>query len=256
VSQEAQIDFLNCTFVNNSSGFGGGLDIRSGGKVSVMNSIFWYNTNQQICITTTDNRISSLTLNYCDIQNGLDSISVDTSSVFNWGDGNMDANPLFVHPAGANFHLQDGSPCIGAGVDSLEVSGKWFICPPSDLEGNPRPNPAGSMPDMGAYESPLALPTTISFEGNRIPDKFALYQNYPNPFNPVTRIRFDLPRSQDVQLVVYDILGRQVAILANEKMVAGTHEFQWHAEKIPSGIYFYRISAGDFVQTNKMILLK
>ena len=256
VSQEAQIDFVNCTFADNSSGFGGGLDIRSGGKVSVMNSIFWYNTNQQICITTTDNRISSLTLNYCDIQNGLDSISVDTSSVFNWGDGNMDANPLFVHPAGANFHLQDGSPCIGAGVDSLEVSGKWFICPPSDLEGNPRPNPAGSMPDMGAYESPLALPTAISFEGNRIPDKFALYQNYPNPFNPVTRIRFDLPRSQDVQLVVYDILGRQVAILANEKMVAGTHEFQWHAEKIPSGIYLYQIKAGDFVQTNKMILLK
>jgi hypothetical protein len=256
VTQEAQIDFVNCTFADNSSGFGGGLDIRTGGKVSVVNSIFWDNTNQQICITTTDSRISSLNLNYCDIQNGLDSISVDTSSVFQWGDGNMDADPLFTHPAGAEYHLQDGSSCIGAGIDSLEIAGTWYVAPIIDLEGNPRPNPAGSMPDMGAYESPLALPSAISYDGNRIPDKFVLYQNYPNPFNPMTHIRFNLPRSQDVQLIVYDILGRRVSILLNEKMGAGSHDVQWDASDFPTGIYFYRIRAGEFVQTNKMILLK
>jgi len=264
VSQEAQIDFVNCTFANNSSGFGGGLDIRSGGTACVMNSIFWDNTNQQISITTTDSRVSSLTLNYCDIQNGLDSISVDTSSVFNWGDGNMDVDPLFTHTVGADYHLQDGSPCIGAGIDSLEITGTWYLAPITDLEGNPRPNPVGSMPDMGAYESPLALPSAISSDGNQIPDKFVLYQNYPNPFNPLTHICFDLPRAEDVQLLVYDVLGRQIAILVNQKMVAGVHEFQWHAQDIPSGIYFYQLKAGDpstgsgqsFVETKKMLLVR
>jgi hypothetical protein len=264
VSQEAQIDFVNCTFADNSSAFGGGLDIRTGGRVNVINSIFWNNTNQQIGITTTDSRVSSLTLNYCDIQNGLDSISVDTSSVFNWGDGNMDVDPLFTHPVGADYHLQDGSPCIGAGIDSLEITGTWYLAPITDLEGNPRPNPVGSMPDMGAYESPLALPLAISSDGNRIPDKFVLHQNYPNPFNPVTCIRFDLPRAEDVQLLIYDVLGRQIAILINQKLVAGSHEIQWDAENIPSGIYFYQLKTGDpstgsgqsFVETRKMILLR
>ncbi len=256
LSSEAQVDFINCTFVNNSSGFGGGLDIRTGGTACVMNSIFWENTDQQISITTTDSRISSLTINNCNIQNGLDSIGVDTSSIFQWGDGNIDADPLFVSPAGADYHLQDGSPCIGAGIDSLEISGIWYLAPTIDLEGNPRPNPAGSMPDMGGYESPHAVPVGILETGNQIPDKFILYPNYPNPFNPVTHIRFDLPKNGKVQLMVYDILGCQVSILVNEKMVAGSHEIQWDARDIPTGVYLYHIKAGEFVQTRKMILLK
>ena len=89
----------------------------------------------------------------------------------------MNADPLFVHPAGADYHLQDGSPCIGAGIDSLEIGGIWHISPQIDLEGNPRPNPAGSLPDMGSYESPLALPVVILGDENQIPGQYKLYQN-------------------------------------------------------------------------------
>jgi hypothetical protein len=88
------------------------------------------------------------------------------------------------------------------------------------------------------------------------PHVFQLYPNYPNPFNPVTHICFDLPRSEDVQLLVYDVLGRQVSTLVNEKMTAGSHEILWDAQDAPSGIYIYQIKTGKFVETKKMILLK
>jgi hypothetical protein len=265
ITQEAQVDFLNCTFANNSSGFGGGLDIRTGGTSCVMNSIFRDNTNQQICISTTDNRISSLTLNYCNIQYGLDSISVDTSSVFNWGKGNMDADPLFVYPADEDFHLQDGSPCIGAGIDSLEIASNWYICPSIDLEGNLRPNPTGSMPDMGAYESQLGSP--VGIEDNpveQLPDKYFLSQNYPNPFNPITHIRFGLPMISDVKIELYDILGQRILTLINARIPAGNHIIDFDGGHLASGIYICRIEAKNsslsskqsFVDAIKLVLMK
>jgi hypothetical protein len=256
LSQEAKVDFLNCTFVNNSSGFGGGLDIRTGGTSCVMNSIFWENTNQQISITTTDSRISSLTINHCNIQHGLDSIGVDTSSVFHWGDGNMDTDPLFVHPGGADYHLQDASPCIGAGIDSLEIAGFWYVCPTTDLEGNPRPNPAGSMPDMGVYESPLATPLGIVDTGYQKPEEFLLMQNYPNPFNASTEIEFRIPTSTFVTLKIYNILGEEVATLLAGQLHSGSHQYQWDASQEPSGLYFYKLTAANFIQVKMMLIVK
>ncbi|MFC2093895.1 T9SS type A sorting domain-containing protein [Bacteroidota bacterium] len=88
-----------------------------------------------------------------------------------------------------------------------------------------------------------------------IPSSFSLSQNYPNPFNPTTNIRFDLPRSGSVKLVVFDALGREVATLVNEKLAPGTYEVDWNGSEYPSGVYFYRIQAGDFVETKKMLLV-
>ena len=93
-------------------------------------------------------------------------------------------------------------------------------------------------------------------QSNLLPDKFQLYQNYPNPFNPVTNIRFDIPRSSHVKLIVYDILGKEITTLANEKLSAGSYEVEWDGSGYPSGAYFYRVEAGDFFKTKKMILLK
>ena len=98
--------------------------------------------------------------------------------------------------------------------------------------------------------------TRIKEIRHNLPENLTLFQNYPNPFNPATTIRFDLPKSAEVQLIVYDILGRKVATLVNKKMPAGRHEVQWDARNIPSGIYLYQIKAGEFVETKKMILLK
>jgi hypothetical protein len=93
-----------------------------------------------------------------------------------------------------------------------------------------------------------------------LPTSFALEQNYPNPFNPVTGIRYQVSgvsgQSSVVSLKVYDLLGREVAVLVNERKNAGTYEVQFDGSKLASGVYFYRIQAGTFVQTRKLVLMK
>ena len=89
-----------------------------------------------------------------------------------------------------------------------------------------------------------------------IPNHPSLFQNYPNPFNPSTEIRFSLPNQSHVSLKIFDLLGREIAVLANEVLEAGDHSVKWNAADAPSGIYFYRLEAGKFVETKKMILLK
>lgn len=81
-------------------------------------------------------------------------------------------------------------------------------------------------------------------------------QNYPNPFNPTTTIEFALPHNSNVKLVVYDILGRSVANLVNGSLTAGYHKVNFNAANLSSGVYFYRIEAGDFVSVKKLMLLK
>lgn len=96
---------------------------------------------------------------------------------------------------------------------------------------------------------------------NSLPAKFAIYQNYPNPFNPTTIIRYSIPvvktgNSSSVQLKVYDVLGREVVTLVNKEQAPGKYEVQFDGSKLASGIYFYKLNAGRFSQTKKMLLLK
>ena len=89
-----------------------------------------------------------------------------------------------------------------------------------------------------------------------VPSSFSLSQNYPNPFNPTTKISFDLHKSSHAKLIVYDILGKEVATLVNEKLNAGSYKVDWNASDYPSGVYFYRVQTEDFSETKKMVLLK
>jgi hypothetical protein len=85
---------------------------------------------------------------------------------------------------------------------------------------------------------------------------FFLSQNYPNPFNPATSIQYTVSSGQFVSLKVYDLLGNEIAILINEEKAAGNYEVDFIAANLPSGIYFYKLQAGNFVETKKMILLR
>ena len=89
-----------------------------------------------------------------------------------------------------------------------------------------------------------------------LPSTFSLSQNYPNPFNPTTTITFALPRRSQVSLTLYNILGQTVATLVDEKLSAGEYEVTLNGNGLSSGVYFYRIVAGDFVQGKKLVLLK
>lgn len=91
---------------------------------------------------------------------------------------------------------------------------------------------------------------------SEIPKEFLLRQNYPNPFNPVTNIEFSIPRQDFVKISVYDILGKEIGILVNENLNAGTYKVDFDASQMPSGVYFYRIQTTDFTESKKMVLLK
>jgi hypothetical protein len=94
-----------------------------------------------------------------------------------------------------------------------------------------------------------------------VPEEFALHQNYPNPFNPITTINYDLPQQTHVNIMIYDILGREVVKLISEEIPAGYQSVIWNTrnnfgQPVSAGIYFYQIQTKDFVKTNKMVLLK
>lgn len=109
-----------------------------------------------------------------------------------------------------------------------------------------------SAADMGHNKVILAVK-----EGNpNLPTWFELAQNYPNPFNPSTTIEFALPQSLRVSLTVFNILGQTVDVLLDSDLPAGYHEVDWNAGKYASGVYFYRLKAGSFIETRKMLLLK
>jgi len=91
---------------------------------------------------------------------------------------------------------------------------------------------------------------------NEIPRSFELKQNYPNPFNPVTNIEFSIAKTNVTSLTVFNSLGQLVATLVNQELKPGTYKYDFNASGLPSGSYYYRLTAGDFVKTNKMILVK
>ena len=100
------------------------------------------------------------------------------------------------------------------------------------------------------YESDVEKP------GDLLPREYALHQNYPNPFNPTTSIAFDLPQANDVELKVFDLLGREVMTLLSQRLVAGSHAVNFDASGLPSGLYIYRINAGSFSASRKLVILK
>jgi hypothetical protein len=113
----------------------------------------------------------------------------------------------------------------------------------------------------GNESAPASAGTVTDADPPAMPRSFALHQNVPNPFNPTTRIRFDLPEAADVRLVIYDVSGRKIRELASGTMAAGAREVTWDGRDAggraaASGIYFYRLDAGRFTQTRKMILLR
>ena len=101
----------------------------------------------------------------------------------------------------------------------------------------------------------LVYPTAINDE-DITPTEFVLKQNYPNPFNPATRIQFTIGSNQFVQLKVYDLIGKEVATLVNEYRDTGSYNVDFDASNLTSGIYLYKLQAGDFIQTKKMLLIK
>lgn len=121
---------------------------------------------------------------------------------------------------------------------------------------------APTVGDLLSFDTPQAIGTSLYEGGNPLPVEvsmplgFMLFQNYPNPFNPLTTFSYSIPQNEFVTLKVYDVLSNEIATLVNEEKPVGTYELTWYAENLPSGVYFYRIQAGSFAETKKMVFMK
>jgi hypothetical protein len=188
-------------------------------------------------------------IEYCDIQDTV------------WpGVGNISVDPLFRDPLNGNFHLMAtycgdslDSPCIDMGdptiLDSL-LDCLWGL-------GTTRS-------DMGAYSGGDSTMVGIGWEGGFIPRRYSIICNYPNPFNTATTIEYEIAFGSEVELSIYDVLGRKVTTLIDGRIEAGRHSVKWDASNQSSGIYFARLTArqepglstGEKKYTERMTLLK
>ena len=100
------------------------------------------------------------------------------------------------------------------------------------------------------------MPESVDEEQTSVPDAYSISQNYPNPFNPITTIKYQIPELSFVTLKVYDVLGNEITTLLNEEKPVGSYQIEFDATILSSGVYFYKLQAGNFVKTKKMILLK
>jgi len=258
VSVEGSVTSINNTFTGNvatggsGGGFGQAVYDASGGVTDathvIMNTILWGDS--------ADTEISA---------SGSAKVNVFFSNVQGVWDGNggvtnnvIDADPEFVELV--SFHLSEQSPCIGSGKDTVWFAGTVFENPLIDIEGQPRPRPAGEMPDMGAWEDQNVVVTEIK-DYSGIPEAFSLERNYPNPFNPSTSIKYSIKKRSIVILRIYNIVGREVRTLVSGRETAGRKSVIWDGKNdagktVGSGVYVYRIQVGSFVQSRKMLFLK
>ncbi len=228
----------NCVFYRNMANQGGGI-FASNSFLNITNSILWLNEsssgNFEIGFAGNEPIVS-----YCDVMG-------------EWpGEGNIDLDPLFRDPYNGDFHLMAiecdnpyDSPCIDMGhPDSLDLflNCQWGL-------GEQRA-------DIGVYGCNSGTQTAIDELNILAPENISLFQNYPNPFNASTVIKYELPKQSQVTIEIYDILGRKVTTLIDKQQPAGYHQAIWHADDFASGMYFYKLQAGDFIETKKMILMK
>jgi hypothetical protein len=224
----------------------GGLGISGRSYFSLVNSIITKNPVNSIIVKLYYSNTPTLNIAYSDIEGGQADIIRDSAVIFNWLEGNIDEDPLFVGGDPFDYHLQSESPCIDAGTALFEFEGDTIV--------NLLPEEYfGLAPDMGAFGID---PVDFIQDETFTPSQFKLNQNYPNPFNSRTTISYQIPKASLVNLSIYNISGQLVEVLENGRKPANSYKVRWDAGGYASGIYFVRLSAGEHTSIRKMLLVK
>ncbi|MCI0450447.1 MAG: T9SS type A sorting domain-containing protein [Chlorobi bacterium] len=171
----------------------------------------------------------------------LPNVHIGDSIKWNWTGPTEHTTTSSTIPNGATSwnEILNGSNTTYIYVVTVAGSYDYFCVPHPFMVGSFTASPIGITPIAG-----------------EVPKSFKLNQNYPNPFNPVTDIKFDIPVASYTKLTVLNILGQEIEVLVNQQLSTGSYKVDWNASNYPSGVYFYKLEAGDFVDTKKMILIK
>ncbi len=161
------------------------------------------------------------------------------------GGGNVYLVKLDAAGTVCNNSTTGGTTSSGGAVDSGGIVGTGGIY-----------GTGGTVNGSGGVMTTFCIVSDVKNVSGEIPAQFSLSQNYPNPFNPVTIINYELPITNYVKLSVYDVLGKEIAVLVNEKQQAGIYKVEWDASNYPSGVYFYKLITQGYSETKKMVLVK
>ena len=238
----------NMTITDNTAESpGGGICCENSGLI-IINSILWNNSSEEIYMHWNYQEYNSVTICFSDIDGNQEAIVIE-DGILEWLEGNICFYPSYVDAG--DYHLNEDSPCIDAGIAYYEYEGEVLI----DLSEDEY---WGSAPDMGAYEYGLV---EIEEDEIIIENEKLKIENYPNPFNPETRITFNLPETEHVNLSVYNLKGQLVKILADEILPAGNNSLIWdgrnkNGRAVGSGVYLVRMKSSNEVATKKVMLIK
>ncbi len=256
-------EFNNCTFSNNtaSSNFYP-TTLYSYGDINMTNTIMHDNTDYEIFMVddTQYGYTYELNVENCNIKNGEDGVyNMNNANIINWGEGNINEDPLFLLSGDDPYQLTIDSPCVDTGTP--ETTGLFL--PPWDLLHNQRiwdgDGDGTAIIDMGCYEFGADAVGSID---DPLPIIDYQLTNYPNPFNPETTIVFNLPEEGEVKLDIYNIKGQKVKSLVNDQYLKGNHSIIWDGtdttnKSVSSGIYMYQLKVNDKIEkVKKMMLLK
>ncbi|UCC79023.1 MAG: T9SS type A sorting domain-containing protein [Candidatus Zixiibacteriota bacterium] len=221
---------VNCTFSDNSSLEGGGIDFRQG-DLTIHNTIIGF-SGQGGSVSFRGN--NNITISYSDFYGNIGGDWFGPIADLLGVNGNISLDPMFVDHANGDCRLSGDSPCIDAG-DPLS---------PYD--------PDSTIADMGAYY----FDQLTNIINPSIPNNYFSVMNYPNPFNSTTTIRYHLTEPSRVSIDIYDLLGREIETLSQGYRPAGSHRTVWDPDRKPSGLYFYKVDAGGYSETGEMLYLR
>ena len=224
------IDLDRCTIAGNTANFGSALNLREA-VVAISNSIIWENGEDAV-FAPSGSQSSMISFGYTSVYGGEGYLLSSSNIILDWGEGNLDVDPLFCNTSENNFSLQDESSCLSA----------------SDTFG-----------PIGAFNS--GCDQQLSTDNIALPNGFSIKQNYPNPFNPNTRIKYSLRESALVSISIFSLSGRRVIDLVHNHHGPGEYSVEWDGKdklgnKVSTGIYIYRSILNDHVDSKKMILAK
>ena len=251
LSNSLTADIVNCTFAENTLFYDTGSSITMvGANVNIYNSIMYGNEGYSFIYLHSEDEVN---VSHSLIEGGEDNIYYYNTGIFNWLQGNLDEDPLWLGSGEYPYYLRSDSPCIDAGTLDLPAG---IELPQYDLAGNPRISGDGI--DMGAYEY---QDSTAAEPSLPVSTKHSSITNYPNPFNPSTTIKLELAEGGEVSLAIYNIKGQKVKTLLECTTVPGTFDCQWDGKdesgkSVSSGQYIVKLQQKGKETAKKIMLLK